>query len=46
MKNQGSDIERNKLIEDGKIIGFDEIIKQMKELITICKIYMYMYFFF
>ena len=28
MKSQRSDIERKKLIEDGKRIGTDEIIKQ------------------
>ena len=28
MKSQRSNIERNKLIEDGKRIGIDEIIKQ------------------
>ena len=28
IKSQGSDIEINKLIKDGKRIGIDEIIKQ------------------
>ena len=28
MKSQRSNIEKNKLIEDGKRIGIDEIIKQ------------------
>ena len=32
MKSQRSDIERNKLIENDKRIGIDEIIKQNKRI--------------
>ena len=32
MKSQRSNIEKNKLIEDGKRIGIDEIIKQNKRI--------------
>ena len=34
MKSQRSNIERNKLIEDGKRIGIDEIIKQNERIIN------------
>ena len=40
MKSQRSDIERNKLIEEGEIIGIDQLIKwlyKMKEPITFDK---------
>ena len=40
MKSQRSDIERNKLIEEGEIIGIDQLIKwlyKMKESITFDK---------
>ena len=33
IKSQRSDIERNKMIEDGKMIDIDEIIKQ-KQIIN------------
>ena len=32
MKSQRSDIERNRLIGDGKIMGIDEIIKQNERI--------------
>ena len=32
MKSQRSDIERNKLIKHGNIIGIDEIIKQNEKI--------------
>ena len=32
MKSQRSDIERNRLIKDGKIIGIDEVISQNERI--------------
>ena len=33
IKSQRSNIQKNKLIEDGKIVEIDEIIKQNKTII-------------
>ena len=33
IKSQRSNIQKNKLIEDGKIVEIDEIIKQNKAII-------------
>ena len=37
MKSQRSDVDKNKLIEDGKRMNTDEIIKQNQRIINILK---------